>query len=301
LIEIQDPFSSGGTATFPTHSFIFTPNSDEDKQVLARFTVGEYPDNVHVYDPYHVEGDKKQTQENLKALTEEEMEKYKILRKSYLFGLAYRNFTGRSYLVNYPRPPPIHFMWRADYFNQTHWVTTRETHFAKLPPSSLLTRITQYGKARALKTDDPRLLQEFRSSESILNMTLRVLSCAPRVFEIDNFLSSTEVEHLMAVAYGEDLSRSQTGQGESAQSGDQVRKTRTSYNAWVERERSPIIDAVYRRAADLLRIDEALLRHRGDGEYPDLGSDKTIAESLQLVHYDPMQEYTAVSWWHYLS
>jgi hypothetical protein len=45
------------------------------------------------------------------------------------------------------------------------------------------------------------------------------------------------------------------------------------------------IDAIYRRAADLMRIDEALLRHRGDGS-TDLGTEKSLAEQLQLVHYN---------------
>jgi hypothetical protein len=48
---------------------------------------------------------------------------------------------------------------------------------------------------------------------------------------------------------------------------------------------STVVDALYRRAADLLRIDEALMRYRGDGEYPDLGTQTSIAEQLQLVRY----------------
>jgi prolyl 4-hydroxylase len=123
-------------------------------------------------------------------------------------------------------------------------------------------------------------------------MTLKVISCAPRAFEVLNFLSPVEVQHLLDLAAAENLALSRTGIGESDEEGG-IRDTRTSYNSWLERERSPIVDAIYRRTSDLLRIDEALLRHRGDGEYPDLGTDKTIAESLQLVHYDPDQEYTA--------
>jgi len=53
------------------------------------------------------------------------------------------------------------------------------------------------------------------------------------------------------------------------------------------------VDAIYRRAADLLRMDEALMRFRGDGEYPELGTESSIAESLQLVRYVDGQEYTA--------
>jgi hypothetical protein len=70
-------------------------------------------------------------------------------------------------------------------------------------------------------------------------------------------------------------------------------KTRTSYNSWVSRQESPIIDAIYRRAADLLRIDEALLRDRAEDEFPDLHDKNTIAEDLQMVHYDVMQGESA--------
>ena len=72
-----------------------------------------------------------------------------------------------------------------------------------------------------------------------------------------------------------------------------VSDTRTSMNSWIARETSPIFDAIYRRAADLLRIDEALMRNRGDDELPDWPSKGSIAESLQLVHYDAGQQYTA--------
>jgi prolyl 4-hydroxylase len=122
-----------------------------------------------------------------------------------------------------------------------------------------------------------------------------VLSVAPRVFEIENFLSDVEVEHILTLAQGIDLKLSVTGDalpGEK-QVKEDSRRTRTSFNSWVKREQSPIIDAVYRRAADLMKIDEALLRVRDEDEFPDALSKKSIAEQLQLVHYDVKQEYTA--------
>ena len=61
------------------------------------------------------------------------------------------------------------------------------------------------------------------------------------------------------------------------------------------REKSPVVDAIYRRAADLQRIDEALLRHRDKDERPDVVGTKPLAEQLQLVHYAETQEYTAHS------
>ena len=90
------------------------------------------------------------------------------------------------------------------------------------------------------------------------------------------------------------LHRSTTaGDAVTEESRDSTRATRTSQNTWVYRERDTMIDTIYRRAADLLRIDEALLRPRSKEEYPHLKSTNSLAEALQLVHYDPGQEYTA--------
>mmetsp|Transcript_34107 Transcript_34107/g.38814 ORF Transcript_34107/g.38814 Transcript_34107/m.38814 type:complete len:495 (-) Transcript_34107:113-1597(-) len=291
LIEIQEPFSVGGTATFPSHLFFYTSHRDES-EILIRFKVEPYPNNVYIFDPYHVEADLGETEKNLLQLDEIEREKYIKIRKSYLFGEVYKSFTGRSYLVNYPRPPPKHHMWRADYFNQTHWATTRETHFLSMPSREKLSDLRTHGKSRVIDERKPRPLVDYRSDQPLMNMTLKVLSCAPRVFEIKEFLSPIEVEHMLYLASGEDLSLSLTGQGETSSTGE-IKKTRTSRNSWLERERSPILDAIYRRAADLLRVNEALLRYRGDGEFPDLGSEKSLAEHLQLVHYTKKQEYQA--------
>jgi hypothetical protein len=286
----HEPFSASGTATFPGHRFLFTDDLNKDV-VLTRFVVGQYPNSLYVYDPYTVEGDVKATEENLKDLTAKEREKYDGWRKTLSFNEQYRNFTGRTYLANYLRQAPMHYMWAADYFGQQHWATSRETQFVEVPPDEELDAIFTYGTKRQLAEDEPRLLQQYRDpDQTVLNMTMTVLSCAPRVFEIRNFLSAAEVAHMLNIAGGVSLSLSSTGE---LSKGDKIiepkgdtRKTRTSYNSWLPREKSPIIDAIYRRAADLMRIDEALLRHRGDGEYPDLGTEKSLAEQLQLVHYN---------------
>ena len=96
-------------------------------------------------------------------------------------------------------------------------------------------------------------------------MTLTVLSCAPRVYEIQNFMSDVEVDHILELAGTMSLHESRVGDSEvNLALGDGIEEklsrssTRTSKNAWVSRETSPIIDVVYRRAADLLHIDEAL-------------------------------------------
>lgn len=294
LMRVMPPFHGGGSATFPTHRFFFSSEENPHTPV-KQFVVQDYPESLYVYDPYFVENDPKQTEKNLKVLTKEERRKYDMFRKTLRFSEVYQNVTGRQYLVNYPRPRPVHFMWPADYFNQTHWVTTRETLFTKLPPAEELKPITARGTKRALKEGDPRFLAEYRASGE-LNMTLKVLSCAPRVFEIPNFLSQVEIDHIMDLAYEEDLSLSSTGEGDGddeLEEENKITSTRTSFNSWLPREKSLIVDTIYRRAADLMRIDEALLRSRPDGEHSGLATKKSIAESLQLVHYEDAQEYTA--------
>jgi prolyl 4-hydroxylase len=263
--------------------------------------VKNYPDNLYFYDPYYVEDDPIATEQNLKGnLTKAEREMYDAWIKTKKFNEYYLNTTGRSYLANYLRPPPQHYMWRADYFGQTHSILTQETHFVTEPPKKLLTPITVKGKKRKFADDAPRILNEYRESEP-LNLTLKVISVVPRTFQIDNFLSPIEVDHITELASGIKLSLSATGEsepGERTVKHDEmvsnVKKTRTSYNSWVKRERSPIIDAIYRRAADLLRIDEALLRQRDKGELPEWDDHLvTLAEDLQLVNYKETQEYTS--------
>jgi hypothetical protein len=297
VIRHYTPFSSGGSGTFPGHRFWFAPEDDTSER-LEFIVVEDYPENLYYYDPYNVEGDKAQTEKNLKVLTSDERKEYDTWRKTLLFSDQYRNFTGRSYLSNYLRDPPGHFMYRADYFGQEHWVTTKETHFETIPPLVEMDPIMVRGEKRKLKDSDPRIMQEFRvKDQQVMNMTLKVLSCAPRVFEIKNFLSEAEVNHIVELASGIDLKESTTGDVGSNRDGtkqvdkkENNLKTRTSQNSWVPREQSPIIDAIYRRSADLIRIDESLMRHRGKTEYPNMPSTMPVCEALQLVHYGPKQE-----------
>jgi len=289
-----NPFNSAGTASFPGHAFYLTPYNDESV-ILARFVMSP-PQAVYYYDPITVEDDEDATQKNLDKLSHEEFEAYQIHVDSRNFGKQYFDFTGREYLSLYPRNAPTHKLWRADYFRQEHWVTTKETHYIDMPRDDELTKIDLVGSARVLKDGDARVLSQYRDPEPTMNMTLKVVSCAPRAFEIQDFLSQTEVDHIMYLTTGMKLHRSTTaGDGATAKDAerDSTKDTRTSLNTWVYREKSPIIDTIYRRAADLLRIDEALLRPRSKEEYPDLKSKGSLAEALQLVHYDVGQEYTA--------
>jgi hypothetical protein len=213
----------------------------------------------------------------------------------------------------------------ALYIGQQHVVPTTEWPFVQEPPKHLQ-GLEKFGfMAWAHAPDeqetkrDLQLLQPYRaiphrpntttiaatttatvttnesSSNTTLetwNMTLTVLSCSPRVFEISNFLSPTEVDHVMTLATGMSLAQSTTRAGRSGEERTDA-STRTSLNTWLSREKSYIVDALYRRAADVLQMDESLFRYR-NVHHPTLPeSQMSIAERLQLVHYDVGQQYVS--------
>jgi prolyl 4-hydroxylase len=134
-------------------------------------------------------------------------------------------------------------------------------------------------------------LQEWREETGSLNLTLTVVSVAPRIIQIDGFLSDVEVDHILSLAQEKNMARSTTGMsGKEAH----VSTVRTSRTTWLPRHSSPIMNAIIRRGADVLKIDEALLRRRlDDEEFPDIPSNNAINEDLQIVHYGKGQQYTA--------
>jgi hypothetical protein len=207
------PFHSSGTGSFPNHRFFIAPTDyDTSKSVLQYFVVDAIrKTNHYYYDPITVPSDEAKTHQNLARLTLDELTKYNIMKRTRDFDAEYLKFTGREYMTVYPRPKPIHFMWPAEYFGQEHWVTSKETQFHTLPEPKLLKPIREHGVQRVLKESDPRILQEYRSTDEYLNMTVKVLSCAPRVYEIGNFLSDVEVEYIANYAKHVDMSASSTG------------------------------------------------------------------------------------------
>ena len=222
-------------------------------------------------------------------LSEEDRLSYEQHKLNLEFGAKYREFTGGTeWLTMYPRSPPRHKIWRADYFGQKHTIQTKETHFVEMPPGDVLPKLSMEKLRR--NESDPIALQDYRSPAQVMNLTLTTVSCAPRAFQIDDFLSEVEVNHILDLAKKKNLHLSTTGSNNDAKADT---KTRTSTNTWLSRYSSPIVDAIYRRAADALRLDEALLRHRLPDEYPELGSSQPLSEDLQLVHYDVSEEYTA--------
>jgi prolyl 4-hydroxylase len=295
-----DPMSGKGMSVVQGQTLYF---ADAKGRLIQRFTIDDESASLQVYDPYYIEGYPEVTESYVSMLNLEMQSLYNQWRATIEFAEHYTKTTGRAFLSHYngqralTPSKPKHSMWQANYFGQEHWVTTREVHYDRLPPVEHLRALPRLSHDRELANEDPRLLPDYRvagesssssssSSFQTMNMTLKVLSCAPRVFEIANFLSPTEVQHVLDITQAKTLKDSSTGAGTG-------HTNRRSQNTWIFREESPIMDSIYRRAADLLRIDEGLLRDH-TGQDANTGStieQPTAAEPLQVLHYTPGQEY----------
>ena len=162
--------------------------------------------------------------------------------------------SGRGNIGNVgPRSAPSLFMWPANNVGEVHSVTSGEGYWSC------------DGVARECQSEDPVPLQ------------LEVLSTSPKVYIIEDFLSSYECESIIQVANPR-MGTSTVGDGER---GAHLTSARTSSNAWLARHTSPVTESVFKRAAHVLNVDEALLHH-----------DKN-AEDLQVLHYGPHQKYDA--------
>jgi prolyl 4-hydroxylase len=224
---------------------------------------------------------------SLDTLSDEDRRLYDAAVFNREFAGLYKDFTGGSeWLGHYPTQPPKHWMWRADYFGQEFSVQSEETQFKEIPPAENLKHLSIVDMKGS--QTDPLPFSEYREP-GVMNITIKAVSCAPRVFQIENFLSDAEVDHILEMAIHKNLQRSTTG--ESA--GDAIMSdVRTSRTTWLARNSSPVINAIIRRAADVLKIDEAFLRHRTTDEYPDYPTRNAINEDLQIVHYSQSQQYT---------
>ncbi|CAB9508751.1 Probable prolyl 4-hydroxylase [Seminavis robusta] len=284
-LEICDiePFGSCGTASYPSQHFQLAWPDNLDL-VLERFTT-KPGKNVYVYDAFRGSYEKA-----YRKLKPEDFQHYMMQYNNNLFNKHYKEKTGREWLALYGQKfPPRFHMWQADSLGQTHVVTTKEIHFVEYPPEEELAKgVSLYGP----RPEEITRNRKHRDTHATMELHLTVLSCAPRVFEIKHFLSDLEVDHLLKVAEQKNLETSTTRAGDYAKV-TQEESTRTSTNTWIGRHQDIILDAIYRRAADVMKIDERLFRRRRKTEIPEFTESMVdISESLQLVHYDVGQQYT---------
>lgn len=285
-----EPFEAFSTVTTPGNGFYLAPVYDKE-HAMERWTMTA-DEAVVYYDA--IENDA----EVLSRLSREERKLYQMQKLNLKYGQDYLVKTHRSWLSMYPRPMQMHFMWGAEYIGQEHQVVTDQSHFVNLPTDkagqSRIWRHLDYAdydsmvekrnRANSLQGEKFLNLQEYRSSGP-LQLTLRAISVAPRVFEIDGFLSDVEVGHLLDLAKMYNVTESDL-EGRKV-----LKKHHGITNAWIRREMSPIVDAIYHRTADMLRIDESLLRHRNEHEHTELNTHHSIAEALYLTQYVKDQGY----------
>eukprot|EP00588_Corethron_pennatum_P011843 CAMPEP_0194269968 /NCGR_PEP_ID=MMETSP0169-20130528/4049_1 /TAXON_ID=218684 /ORGANISM="Corethron pennatum, Strain L29A3" /LENGTH=959 /DNA_ID=CAMNT_0039011833 /DNA_START=49 /DNA_END=2928 /DNA_ORIENTATION=+ len=280
-------WESSGTATFPGHHFFVGLRGNSNVKDAFEHYHMEGHEQVRWYDPISKD------LALYSKLSKENKELYDLHKANKDFSKLYLERTGRHWLSFFPRKPPGHFMHKADYIGQVHHVVTKQTHFVQSPPKDFMSKLTREKYDEMKESKSEVSLKDYRDPEPILNLTMKVLSCEPRAFEIIDFLSEAEIAHFFDVVQEQELHAS-TVSGDSDNSGEVPKtKTRTSRNTWIYRETDPIMDAIYRRAADLLKIDELKMRRRIKGEYDELETKNPIVEALQLVHYAPGQEYTA--------
>lgn len=112
-------------------------------------------------------------------------------------------------------------------------------------------------------------------NKETLTLTLTTVSTAPRVFVIPNFMTDFECDRIVQLGK-KGMNVSLTGSGRSSD-------YRTSTTAWLHRRLSPTIDSLFRRAADVLQVNERELARR--------------SEQLQIVNYHFGEEYKSHHDW----
>jgi len=118
------------------------------------------------------------------------------------------------------------------------------------------------------------------------DMTLSVISVAPRVFRINDFLSPGECKEVIRLGLEEGLEQSALHSNLLARQ-NKDNSTRSSTNAWLSRDTSPLLKSIYQKAATLTKINSKLFQ-----EFYSLKAEhRSIAESLQVVRYKEGEEY----------
>ena len=289
-IATISPFEAAGTATFPGHQFYITPTYDSDDAIDRFILSPEEP--IHVFNPFeNPPPGSGVTAYKLDRLSSAQKRQYERQKLNVLFSTWYQTQTARPWYGMFPRPPPIYHMWSADYFGQTHTIQTTQTYYQKLPPRKMLKPMTMMDMEQ--RHDEHHVSYRSNNAE-LLPLNLTVISCRPRVFEIRNFLSTVEVNHLLSIASKSKLEESTVSAGDTGDTYEKMKynQARSSSNTWIYREESPIVDTIYRRAAAVMNIDEKYMRDRLFDYNTDDPVKSSRAEALQLVHYDVGQHYT---------
>ncbi|KAJ1401309.1 hypothetical protein B484DRAFT_405765 [Ochromonadaceae sp. CCMP2298] len=180
-------------------------------------------------------------------------------KREEAFSAEYLARTGRQWRHYFgpdgPRNPPSLFMWPAPEMGHRFTAVSTQGYWTCRGPSSMC-----------------------QSLEPV-EMKLEVISLAPRVFLIENFLSDFECEEIKNIAEPK-MSSSTVGNQDAG--GAREDSTRTSRNAWVGRKASVVTDSLFGRAEHLLKIERL---------------DNRNTEDMQVVHYKIGQKYDSHHDW----
>lgn len=253
------------TNTYEGHVFYFTRVGDKSA-VLERAVISK--DKVL----YLVRDEDDPPPPRLQEATDRELEFMEEYKERT--GIHWRHFYG----PNGPRPPPELYMWPAKDVGQVHRVTTEAGYWqrdcSKEPAS-------EGGFFGMFSTSSSSAGGPCKPPGK-LNLTLEVISTAPRVFVIENFLSDYEADKIIEFSKNK-LGISTVGNDDGG--GARTDATRTSMNAWLGRKTSEEMETLFLRAADVLNVPENLLNREAN------------AEDLQVVHYENGQKYDSHHDW----
>jgi prolyl 4-hydroxylase len=229
------------TNTYIGHVFFFTEKDNKAKEI-ARYVMRKEQALYLVEDPdFPPPAELRQQIDNELKYIEEYTNRT---------GVVWRHYYGP--LTNGPRSPPKLYMWSTPEIGYIHRTTSDAGFWSCSGPASTC------------------------QSKEKLDLQLQVVSIEPKVFVIENLFSDFEADHIMKVAFDK-LGLSLVGNKEAG--GARTSETRTSRNAWLARETSPILETLFLRASHLLKIDDRLLRPEEN------------AEMLQVVRYQANQKY----------
>mmetsp|Transcript_11491 Transcript_11491/g.17493 ORF Transcript_11491/g.17493 Transcript_11491/m.17493 type:complete len:501 (-) Transcript_11491:167-1669(-) len=234
------------TNAYEGHVFFFTVKGKKELE-LARHTIVADQVLYLVYDDDQHMASKDILDKTAKEL--KFMEEY--LERT---GIHWRH----NFDMNGPRPPPVLHMWNAKEIGQTHEVRSANGYWSCNGPNS-----------------------KCQSSDSI-SLELEVVSVAPKVFIIPDFLSDFEADTLIGIA-NKSVKHSTVGSADGG--GIRSSETRTSRNTWIPRRTSALVDTLFRRAADAINVDEKLLHTNAN------------VEDIQIVHYVNGQKYDSHHDW----
>lgn len=188
-----------------------------------------------------------------------QLEAYKEAKREERFMAQYYKQNGQPWLARYGRPPPVLNTWPANYVGQTHTIETNHSHW-------MCDDLNNNHDATKCQSSSP------------LTVNLTVVSHAgidgPRVFVIPDLMSDAECDHILRL--GKEVIRdSEVGNAGSGFKSN----SRTSMTGWLSRTKSPILETMQKRFADVLGLDERKL------------TSKELVEELQVVRYQHGQRY----------